>query len=122
MEDESGDGDAEAEEAMRTAEQTVTAVTSTSTLTNAVEKELHSFEIDSSQVGPYLDTCLCPSNAEECVFSAVEDPLAHNAPRNIRQAEVLEINAYLVRQLIRYPVCPASVKGKEIFAIYSITS
>ena len=48
--EEAGEEDAEAEEAMRSAEQTVKAIPSSSALSSAVDKELHSFEIDPSQV------------------------------------------------------------------------
>ena len=51
VEEQPGDEDAEAWEAMRTAEQTVRAVASTSGAEVLPDKELHSFEIDSSQVG-----------------------------------------------------------------------
>ena len=51
MEIDEDEEDAEAEEAMRSAEQTVQAVASTSAAaTRDVDKELHSFEIDPSQV------------------------------------------------------------------------
>ena len=51
MEIDEGDEDAEAEEAMRSVEQTVQAVASTSAaVTRDVDKELHSFEIEPSQV------------------------------------------------------------------------
>lgn len=50
VEAQEGDEDAEAEEAMRSAEQTVKAVASTSGLPALTDKELHSFEIDSGQV------------------------------------------------------------------------
>lgn len=49
--EEDDDNDTEAEEAMRSAEQTVKAVPSTSAPAADVDKELHSFEIDASQVG-----------------------------------------------------------------------
>ena len=64
-----GDEDAEAEEAMRSIEQTVQAVASTSAAaTRDVDKELHSFEIDPSQVmtiafaGPAEDSQNRPSS------------------------------------------------------------
>ena len=56
--DEDGDDDVEAEEAMRSIEQTVQDVASTgANIETPAEKELHSFEIDPSQVrdsrGPF---------------------------------------------------------------------
>ena len=52
MEEQEGDEDAEAQEAMRSVEQTVKAVASTSgaDIPTAADKELHSFEIDPGQV------------------------------------------------------------------------
>lgn len=50
IEEQEGEDDIEAEEAMRSAEQTVKAVASTSTMEAPADKELHSFEIDPGQV------------------------------------------------------------------------
>ncbi len=50
LEEQEGDDDLEAEEAMRSAEQTVKAVAPSSAVELPADKELHSFEIDPGQV------------------------------------------------------------------------
>lgn len=50
IEEQDGDEDLEAEEAMRSMEQTARAVPSTSVTEEPADKELHSFEIDPGQV------------------------------------------------------------------------